>query len=522
MYSLLILLGLLSCVGCEKDNPSPNNGSTHLELTILGSEERQTIRSFGASDAWSCQFIGKNWPESKKQQIADLLFSTELDENQNPMGIGLSAWRFNIGAGSAEQGANSDINDEWRRAESFMVNNNEYDWTKQEGQRWFLKAAKQRGVSQFIGFVNSPPVALTKNGKAYSSNNSSYNLPADNYTLFADYLSEVVSNISQNEGITFDYISPFNEPQWDWTGGGQEGTPAQNSEIAAVCREIDQAFTSKNISSKIEIPESGQLNYLYENDNKTGRGQQINSFFNPSSSEYIGNLSHMAKKVAGHSYYTTWPLSRLEETRVNLKNEITNISEPLEFWMSEYCVLENNSEINGSGRDLTMKTALYVARVIYSDLVLANASSWQWWLAVSPYNYKDGLVYIDHNKFDGQIYDSKLLWSLGNFSRFIKPGMKRVAISRNNGKSEGQALDGIMASAYVNSSHSTVSIVLINYKETKIPAKIKMENLAGISNLKYYLTDGKNENNLSFQGEYIPGELIEIPPRSVLTITNQE
>jgi hypothetical protein len=30
-----------------------------------------------------------------------------------------------------------------------------------------------------------------------------------------------------NEGIEFDYISPFNEPQWDWENGNQEGTPAK-------------------------------------------------------------------------------------------------------------------------------------------------------------------------------------------------------------------------------------------------------------------------------------------------------
>ncbi len=46
--------------------------------------------------------------------------------------------------------------------------------------RWFLRAAKARGVNQFIGFVNSPPVYLTKNGKAYSSNSQSLNLPIEN------------------------------------------------------------------------------------------------------------------------------------------------------------------------------------------------------------------------------------------------------------------------------------------------------------------------------------------------------
>ncbi len=58
---------------------------------------------FSASDAWSMQFIGL-WPEEKQNQVADWLFSTENDANGQPKGIGLSLWRFNVGAGSAEQG----------------------------------------------------------------------------------------------------------------------------------------------------------------------------------------------------------------------------------------------------------------------------------------------------------------------------------------------------------------------------------------------------------------------------------
>ena len=44
---------------------------------------------------------------------------------------------------------------------------------------------------------------------------------------------------------------------------------------------------------------------------------------------------------------------------------------------------------------LCQSQALYMARVIHYDLTLAHASSWQWWLAISPYDYKDGLV-CDH------------------------------------------------------------------------------------------------------------------------------
>src|SRR5262249_13559904 len=80
----------------------------------------QTMDGFGASDAWQCAIIGRNWPEEKRERIADLLLSREVDAQGNPRGIGLSIWRFNVGAGTAEQGDASGIRNAWRRAERFQ------------------------------------------------------------------------------------------------------------------------------------------------------------------------------------------------------------------------------------------------------------------------------------------------------------------------------------------------------------------------------------------------------------------
>jgi O-glycosyl hydrolase len=516
----VLFLGLTLLYGCNNEDP-PSQGAMFLELTVQGNQMHQTIHGFGASDAWSCQFVGKNWPEDKKNQLADWLFSTELDENDNPEGIGLNTWRFNIGGGSALQGGLSGITDEWRRAESFMTGESTFDWDNQQGQRWFLKAAKDRGADQFIGFVNSPPVFLTKNGKAFSSSASSYNLPEENYPEFANYLADVADNLLTNDGIALQYISPFNEPQWDWNSGGQEGTPAQNDEIAAVTKIINQTFADRNITTQLEIPESAQFEFLYKDHTKPGRGNQIDAFFNPDSENYLGGLSHVAPKVAGHSYFSTWPLSSFTEIRKELAGAVNSSTMPVEFWMTEYSILENNAEINGNGRDLGMHTALYAARVILTDLVLANANSWQWWLGVSPYDYKDGLVYIDHNKQDGNIYDSKMLWAMGNFSRFIKAGMVRTGVSRSDFRTIEQSLDGIMTTAFVSEDSSKITIVIINYAQKDIPIKISLNALPEYNNLRHYLTNGITNNNLANQGNFNLQEVYEMPSRSVLTITNQ-
>lgn len=45
-----------------------------------------------------------------------------------------------------------------------------------------------------------------------------------------------------------------------------------------------------------------------------------------------------------------------------------------------------------------------MARVIHYDIVVGGASSWQWWLAISPYDYKDGLVCVHTRVFARAVY----------------------------------------------------------------------------------------------------------------------
>src|SRR5690625_2533476 len=115
-YLAFFVLLFSFCLNLYKNNNELNEET--LILTIQLNNRQQIIHEFGASDAWSTQFVGKNWPLEKRQEMADLLFSSEMDANGNPRGIGLSIWRFNIGGGSAEQGVESGIEDQWRRGRS--------------------------------------------------------------------------------------------------------------------------------------------------------------------------------------------------------------------------------------------------------------------------------------------------------------------------------------------------------------------------------------------------------------------
>ncbi len=468
---------------------------------IETSSPQQTIECFGASDGWSMFRLGL-WPKDQREQIADWLFSTETDRNGKPKGIGLSVWRFNLGAGSAEQGDSSQINP-GTRTECFLRADGTYDWNKQEGQRIFMKMAKQRGVNHFLAFLCSPPVYFTQNGLATNTGRgASYNLRPECYDDMARYISTSIRGIYQHDSIKIDYLSPVNEPDghWDWLGPKQEGSPAYNHEIARLVKSISRQFVNDGVTTNILVDESSDYRCLmgiYMTDWQ--RGNTIRTFFCKDSTDtYLGNTPYVKPVIAAHSYWTNTPLSSLHDVRCALRDSLKRYN--VGFWQTELCIMGNDEEIGGGGGyDFTMKTALYVARIIHHDLVMANARSWQWWRAAGE-DYKDGLIRIfsNDNMKTGYARSSKLMWALGNYSRFVRPGAVRYDISAldKDGKRirEGETdPKGLMCSAYKNMDGKWV-IVAINYAQSKRKFIFTLSNHPKAKWSLYRTSDIEGEN----------------------------
>jgi len=474
-----------------------------IVLHIDANKTYQTIQNFGASDAWSCQFAG-NWPDEKKNVMADWLFSMDTLSNGNPKGIGLSLWRYNFGAGSAEQRNESGIKDEWRRA-ALTVSEQNPASKKVAAQNWFLSAAKKRGVQQFLGFFNSPPVQLTKNGKAFATKGQC-NIDSNNYKAFAEYAVKAITEIKKSTGVTFNYISPVNEPQWEWSDGGQEGCPYTNEEISSIVKTFSKSFQQNKLHTKLLIAESGDLKYLLAVNGKKGKDEQVHDFFNPSSPYYIGNLPNVSRVIASHSYFTTSPFAAAAALRTKVKDSIAKIKN-LEYWQTEYCILgDNDGEISGNKKDTGMNAALYVAKVMYEDIAIADASAWQWWTAISAYDYKDGLIYIDKNETGGNFSDSKMLWAMGNYSRFVRPGMKRITVAITS--------KDLLVSGYKDLRKGTLVLVVVNESaEEKVLTTDKPNNFSNKKIMMYTTNATANlaKHNTTFN------ELI-IPAKSVVTI----
>ena len=498
-----------------------------IRVRLSPDQTHQTMDGFGASDAWQCQFVGKNWPLEKRERMADLLFSREMDTNGSPKGIGLSIWRFNVGAGTTEQGDASGIRNPWRRAECFQNADGSYDWSKQAGQQWFLDAARQRGVECFLAFPNAAPVHLSRNGKGFADKGSpQLNLKADKVDAYATFLAEVLAHF-QRDGRGFDYLSPFNEPQWAWDDGGQEGTPALNTELYELVRALSKELSRRKLPTRIVLGEAGTIGPAFRKmdthgQTSDGRDDQAQFFFNPKSAHYVGNLPNVAPILSAHDYHSVWPLDKLVEYRQGLRDALRAANPALGYWQSEYCILEEpNEEIRGGRRrDLGMDLALYVARLIHADLTIANARSWQWWTALSQVDYKDGLLYLDDGSagdtgrmgpratsllHDGAVRESKLLWAFGNFSRFIRPGMVRIHCETTPAQ---PIANGLLASAYRNAGGDLV-VLLVNLAPTDAACDLGLDRTVEVFITSAAANLGQTR---------LPANQLKLPARSVSTV----
>lgn len=478
----------------------------------------QEIDNFSASDAWRCHFVGKYWPQEKKEEIADLLFKREFDEKGNPKGMALTNWRVNVGAGSYENREAIEVNNSWNRTECFLLPDGTYDFSKQAGQQWFMKAAKERGVNNFLFFTNSAPYFMTRSGATVSTDRNYINLQEDKFDDFARFLVNCTKHF-RGLGYDVNYISPINEPNVEWhTNAFQEGSFATKSDIYRLVAELDKVIEEEQVETKILIPELGELKYLFEVDSVANMPDDIiHSMFYKNGEYSVLGFKNLFNCVAAHDYWTAYPPKLLVDIRTDLRKALEQNGHQTKFWASEYCILEKNKEITMEPSPIkSINLGLYVARIIHSDLALANASAWQWWTALSmgedvPIQLlpmKDSST--ESIKYDGIISPTKMFWTTANYSFFIRPGMKRIDVKPTHIVSDLEAATSLMVSSYTDNKE--IITVIINYTDKEEQLDLKCEKA---KTGKLYVTS--IDKNLEYVGEHALKKL-SIPARSVVTV----
>ena len=209
-------------------------------------EPAQTLRGWGMSLAWEANFLygGGRQPARIKDthtqgKYMDLLFGDPATR----LTLGLTIVRYNIGGGDDPAHTHMEAGvqmDGFRPGPDAP-----FDWTRDQPQRRMLHEAQKRGASIFEAFSNSPPYWMTVSGCTSGSKAVHQdNLRPDMYESFVNYLVTVVKHFRDVEGIRFESLEPFNEPDGDWwiAGGKQEGYAAsyasQNTVIPMLARRL--------------------------------------------------------------------------------------------------------------------------------------------------------------------------------------------------------------------------------------------------------------------------------------------
>lgn len=436
----------------------------------------QTFEGFGASGAWWAQVVG-GWDEtdesgiSKRDRISQLLYSKKD-------GIGLRTYRYNIGGGSAESGKGV-YWDDARRAECFGTVGN-YDFSRDANAVYMMRKAAEDGADEIILFVNSPVESLTKNGMAQLGKHQVFrtNLAKRNYKKFAQYCLDVTEHFVK-EGLPIKYLSPVNEPLWIWNGG-QEGchySPLQaGCVMKCVAQELKKRPTLKNV--RLSGVENGDIRWF----NKSYTREMLRHKV----------VRELVDSVDIHSYF-------INKKEVPFFSNRIGFLERYRKWMDRYypdipVKMSEWTHMKG-GRDAGMDSALENAKVIIEDLSILNVTSWQHWLACSPYDYCDGLIYLD---FEKRTYSmTKRYYVTGNFSKYIPFGAERFEISTD--------VNDVKAVGFIKDQECTV--VLANFAD-------KDESFIASKNGKLFITD---ENRNLEESEIKAGEKVILPAKSVTT-----
>lgn len=457
-------------------------------MTVDTSVTYQTMESFGTSGAWWSQYVGgfsecvyEDSDVSTREAIARLLFDREE-------GIGLTCYRYNLGAGSADSRKGT-FSDPHRRAQSFETAPGEYDFAKDENAVWFLRRAVELGVEEVVLFCNSPLERLTDNGLAHmTEGGSKVNIQPEQYEAFAVYCMDVAEHFLA-EGIPVKFISPINEPQWDWYNG-QEGCHYEPSQIAdlylAFLDELEKRPALTEADVKLSGPESGEWG-----GSKTQ--EYVKAILNND------RLAAHFDTIDNHSYWSD------DTAKRSFRNFMTVYYPDVKLRTSEWCEMVN-------GSDVTMDSAIHIAQEIANDLRLLQVVSWQNWVAVAPGGYRDGLIYIDE---PSQKYRAlKRLWSFGNYSRYVREGYVRVEITADTNEQEKMlptAFQGV-------NEEGEEELVMVFINEGVTAQEFVLTGCEGYSRIACIETSDDHDLECVLETEYTPDTVISIPRLSVVTV----
>ena len=437
-------------------------------LELRPDRRRQAMEGFGASGAWWAQAVG-GWPEEARAEILRLLYSkTE--------GLGMTIYRYNLGAGSKESGRGHFPNPN-RRASSFLREDGSYDWGRDAQAVWCLEEAARLGADEAVLFANSPPERWTVTGTAQGKLPFRANLKRAHEGDFARYVLDVAEHFLAR-GIPVRYISPVNEPFGPWIEkAGQEGCHYHPAGVRRLMRRFAGELERRPALRDVRLAgaENNDLRLMNKTYTRAVLGDPA--------------LRARLDGIDVHGY-VFGPLAFLKGVKRRFRRYMDRRWPGVPIRMSEWTHMQG-------GRDYGMDSALEQCRVMMEDLSVLEAVSWQCWVAVSEVDFCDGLIYINEKIRTFEL--TKRYFAFGSFTKFVPRGSVRVELDC--------PAPGVNALAFLTPEGKTV-VILRNPGE-EIELSLGREGAAAL-----YVTD--DERDLERETAALEG--FTLPGRSVCTL----
>jgi glucuronoarabinoxylan endo-1,4-beta-xylanase len=418
----LLLAGMLTItLHVQPVKAQPENTT----VTVDGSVTYQTIDGFGGAGAFYQNYLD-GLQEPARTQVANLLFTD----------LGTSIYRLRVWTGIEPSNG------------TFDFNNTDPD------QVWTATQAKDRGVTQFMASVWTPPAWMKSNGQ---ETNGGY-LNRSMYQAFANYLAAYVKGYQQYHNITISYISIQNEPEENTT---YQSCLYNATQMRDVVKVVGATFAAENITTKIVIPETAVL---------SDAPDYISTIMaDPNASKYVDVF-------ASHIYDIPFfdPDAGISSLQT-VAGLGTQYNEPI--WQTEYSYLQT------SGAN-TFQEALCTAEQIHNVLTYENGSAYLVWaLFWTNDGTGQGLITIPSDGASTYTVTPKF-YAAKQYFKFIRPGSKRIEAACNN--------PDILASAYMNEANGNVTIVAINNGSSSITTTFNLKNVSSNSFKQYQTSASEN------------------------------
>jgi O-glycosyl hydrolase len=436
----------------------------------------QTFRGWGMSLAWEANDLygGDRQPAQIKDpkiqsDYMDLLYGDPATR----LTLGFNIARYNIGGGDdpTHKHMRPDC-----QMEGFQITQGAaFDWTRDAPQRRMLQEAKKRGANIFEAASYSPPYWMTISGCSSGAKLAHQdNLRLDMYENFVNYLVTVVKHFQDAEGVHFESLEPFNEPDTGWTAGGrQEGNGASYSSENALIPMLATRLKRDGLDSFVSGVDMNNVS------SALGAEAQLNA----TALSALGRLN-------AHDYHSAVsdPAKMMEYKSLAEKNHKS-------IWMSELgCCFK------GQGDGTEMWSALFMADSVRMDLRDLGAEAWVLW---QP---DWGVILFDPKGGAPQL--QKQYYALAQYTRFIRPGFQII--------SAGGAYDTL--AAYSRASKRLV-LVTTNW-DAVTPNDLDLRAFGGIpASATVYRTTADETVNLKDGSIALSkGRLVDrLPVRSIST-----